>query len=81
MLFARKYLVAVTEASTSQRWVFGIATLIVAMGYTTSLLDRGWIPHDEGQLGHTAERIVNSELPHRDFVEPYTGGLSYLHAI
>jgi hypothetical protein len=80
MLLARNHLVAVTAASTAQRWVFGIATLVVSMSYTMSLLDRGWIPHDEGQLGHTAERILNGELPHRDFVEPYTGGLSYLHA-
>jgi 2-polyprenyl-3-methyl-5-hydroxy-6-metoxy-1,4-benzoquinol methylase len=81
MLLARNHLVALTEVSTLQRWAFGIATLVVALWYTTSLLDRGWIPHDEGQLGHTAERIVNGELLHRDFVEPYTGGLSYLHAI
>lgn len=80
MLFARNQLVAATRASTAQRWIFGVVTLIVATWYTATLLDRGWIPHDEGQLGHTAERVLNGDLPHRDYVEPYTGGLSYLHA-
>lgn len=42
---------------------------------------RGWIPHDEGLLGQTAERVLQGELPHRDFDDPYTGGLSLLHAL
>lgn len=81
MLFARSHLATVTGVSTSQRWLFGIVTLIATTWYVVALLDLGWIPHDEGQLGHTAVRILDGELPHRDFVEPYTGGLGYLHAI
>jgi Dolichyl-phosphate-mannose-protein mannosyltransferase len=42
--------------------------------------DRGWIPHDEGTLAHAAERVLAGELPHRDFDEPYSGGLALLHA-
>ena len=34
----------------------------------------------EGTLAQSAERILAGELPHRDFVERYTGGLSYLNA-
>jgi hypothetical protein len=41
---------------------------------------RGWIPHDEGLLAHSAERVLAGEVPHRDFDEAYTGGLTYLHA-
>ncbi len=41
---------------------------------------RGWIPHDEGTLAQSAERVLQGELPHRDFDDVYTGGLSYLHA-
>lgn len=48
--------------------------------YVGARLDRGWVPHDEGALGHSAERILGGELPHRDFDEIYTGGLSVLNA-
>jgi hypothetical protein len=42
---------------------------------------RGWYPHDEGTLGQAAERILRGQIPHRDFDDPYTGGLAYLHAL
>ena len=38
------------------------------------------MPHDEGILDQSAERVLHGELPHRDFNEPYTGGLAYLDA-
>ena len=56
------------------------ATLIVAGLYLGMYLNRGWFPHDEGALGQTAERVLGGEVPHRDFDEPYTGLLTYLHA-
>src|SRR5215467_5344030 len=43
-------------------------------------LNYNWVPHDEGILSHSAERILHGEVPHRDFDEPYTGGLAYLDA-
>jgi hypothetical protein len=43
-------------------------------------LNRGWVAHDDGMLAQSAERVLNGQLPHRDFDEVYTGGLSYLHA-
>ena len=43
--------------------------------------DRGWIPHDEGMLGQSAERVLTGEVPHVDYEEPYTGGLSLMHAL
>jgi hypothetical protein len=49
--------------------------------YTGSNLKRGWVPHDEGTLGQAAERVLHGEMPHRDFTDPYTGGLSYLDAL
>lgn len=49
--------------------------------YTASLLNRGWVPHDEGTIGQSAERVLQGELPHRDFEDAYTGGLSYLNAL
>jgi hypothetical protein len=53
---------------------------IVSGIYTDKILMRGWIPHDDGALAQSAERVLSGQLPHRDFVEIYTGGLSYLNA-
>ena len=61
--------------------IVGGLAVVLSTAYAGWTLDQGWIPHDEGQLGHTAERILQGELPHRDFVEPYTGGLGYLNAL
>jgi hypothetical protein len=49
--------------------------------YLLPFVDRGWIAHDDGMLGQAAERVMAGELPHRDFDDPYTGGLAYLHAL
>jgi hypothetical protein len=56
-------------------------TCVVAAAYVWLLLPRGWIPHDEGALAQSAERVLRGEIPHRDFAELYTGGLSFINAI
>jgi len=48
--------------------------------YATRFVTRGWIAHDEGTIGQSAERVLSGQVPHRDFDEVYTGGLTYLHA-
>lgn len=53
----------------------------LCLSYAATTLDRGWVPHDTGQLGQTAERVLQGELQHRDFDEPYTGGLGCLNAL
>lgn len=53
----------------------------LSVAYTLAHLDRGWVPHDEGLLAQTAERVLQGQLPHRDFDDTYTGGLAYLHAL
>jgi hypothetical protein len=57
-------------------WVLCLASGAYALRFLT----RGWIPHDEGTIGQSAERVLAGELPHRDFDEVYTGGLTYLNA-
>ena len=52
----------------------------IAAALLVSRIDRGWVPHDEGTIAHTAERVLAGELPHRDFEDPYTGGLAYVNA-
>lgn len=48
--------------------------------YSATLLKRGWVPHDEGTIGQSAMRVLEGQLPHRDFDDVYSGGLSYLNA-
>ncbi len=60
-------------------WAGGL--LLVAFLYAAFTIDRGWIPHDDGMLGQAAVRVLTGELPHRDFQDVYTGGLSYWHAL
>ena len=52
----------------------------LSAAYASQFMYRGWIAHDEGTLGQSAERVLQGELPHRDFDEGYSGGLSYMHA-
>ncbi len=59
----------------------GFVAVAISMLIAWSNLHQGWFPHDEGQLGQAAERILQGELPHRDFDEMYTGGLSMLNAL
>lgn len=44
-------------------------------------LKRGWVPWDAGAYAESADRVLHGQLPHRDFVEVYTGGLTYLNAV
>ncbi len=58
----------------------GVVVWLLAIGYLLPRAFRGWIPHDEGLLGQLGERALRGDLPHSDFVDPYTGGLSFLYA-
>ncbi len=57
------------------------AVLAISLTYVGWRIGRGWVAWDDGALGHTAERVLLGELPHRDFDEIYTGGLGYLNAV
>ena len=48
--------------------------------FAASQLNHGWVPWDDGTLAQSAQRVLLGELPHRDFAELYTGGLSFLNA-
>jgi hypothetical protein len=54
--------------------------LIAALAYLATFVGRGWVPHDEGMLGQSAEEVLNGSIPHLDYQEAYTGGLSWLYA-
>ncbi len=67
-------------AYTRTTWLLLILLVLVAAMYSGIYLKRGWIPHDDGVFGLTAERVMRGELPHRDFTEIYTGGLCFVDA-
>jgi len=66
------------RASASRRWLIG--TLIAAGGICLLALNRGWEPVGEGAIAQSAERVLQGEVPHRDFDDLYTGALTYVHA-
>lgn len=65
---------------TASRVALG-CVLFLAWLWARSQPYLGWFPHDEGVLGQSAERILRGELPHRDFVSLWSGGLDALHAL
>jgi hypothetical protein len=69
-----------TAKSSSQHWLLFALVLVLSTLYMARELKRGWVPSDEGTLAESADRVLRGELPHRDYHEGYTGGLSYLNA-
>jgi hypothetical protein len=63
------------------RWLVLVAVLAIAGVYVGSRIGSGWVPADDGTLSQSALRVLRGQLPHRDFVEIYTGGLSLIHAL
>jgi hypothetical protein len=72
-----------SETAATTRWSLVIFLLVwlLSAAYAGFCLNRGWEPKDEGTLGQTAERVLNGEMPHRDFANWYTGGLTYIDAL
>jgi len=68
------------KSMTKAHWFALLIVWAISIGYMATHLKRGWVPSDEGYLGQTAERVLHGELPHRDFDETYTGGMTFLHA-
>lgn len=52
-----------------------------AAAYARYYLLRPLVPNDSGLLGQCAERVLQGELPHRDFDAVYTGGLACLNGL
>jgi hypothetical protein len=69
------------RAAAPQRWPWwSVAVFAGLILYVALALDGHWVADDEGLLGQSAERALAGELPHRDFADAYTGGLTLLHA-
>lgn len=69
----------VFSAPPRQR-ALGVLIAAAAVAYLWLFVPRGWVPHDEGMIGESADLVLHGALPHVDYEEPYTGGLTYLYA-
>ena len=54
--------------------------MVIAGTYVCVRVNQSWIAVDDGILAQSALRVLQGQLPHSDFVEIYTGGLSFIHA-
>ena len=55
--------------------------IAAALVYLALFVGVDWIPWDDGMLAQMAVRVLGGEVPHRDFVDPYTGLLTLYHAL
>lgn len=81
------HMVGATEpkAQKNETWLMQAGVLAVVLllagTYTVFHIGKGWVPADDGTLSQSAVRVLQGQLPHRDFGEIYTGGLSFIHAL
>jgi hypothetical protein len=72
-------------ARKTENWTVHAVVLAMVMAvagiYTAAHIGRGWVAADDGTLSQSALRVLQGQLPHRDFGEIYTGGLSFIHAL
>src|SRR5215831_3019999 len=60
--------------------VFCLVTVALGATYIGHFAWQQWLPWDDGTMAQAAERVLRGQLPHQDFNELYTGGLTQLHA-
>jgi len=65
--------------SLARLLVLGLV-MVIAGTYVGVRVNQSWIAVDDGILAQSAVRVFQGQLPHSDFVEIYTGGLSFIHA-
>lgn len=68
------------QSATRLEHALARGVLLAGIAYMVPFVRRGWIPHDEGMIGQSAERALMGELPHVHFQEAYTGGLTWFYA-
>ncbi len=69
------------HASAQRGWLVFLVVWLGSALYLAACLKRGWTPWDAGMLGQTAERVLQGQVPFRDFIDPFAGGLTYLNAL
>jgi len=68
---------------TNSAWSVGVFVLVASLSslYVYHYLDRGWWPNNAGAFSLGAVRVLDGQIPHKDFDEIYTGGANYYHAL
>jgi hypothetical protein len=61
-------------------FIWMVLTVVVVAVYLADFIYVRWIPQDEGTLALSADLFRHGKLPHIDFVDVYTGGLTLLHS-
>src|SRR2546427_8441776 len=70
-----------TTVQPRRRWWLILFLVWATSGiYACAYLKRGWFPWDVGAYAQSADRVLHGELPHRDYIDTYTGGLAFLNA-
>lgn len=80
-LSSEKTAVATKAVGAARSHLSAVALLAAGLAYLWTFVAKGWVPFDEGQLGQSAVYVLNGALPHVDYQESYTGGLSYLYGL
>jgi hypothetical protein len=70
---------ALARRSAARLIALGVAW-VAAAAWVAARLNQGWVPHDDGSFAQSAQRVLDGQLPHREFAELYTGGLTFLNA-
>ncbi len=74
-------MLAVLSSNNSRARILVLCLVMVIAGtYVGVRVNQSWIAVDDGILAQSALRVLQGQLPHSDFVEIYTGGLSFIHA-
>ena len=74
-------MLAVFSSNDSRARILVLCLVMVIAGtYVGVRVNQSWIAVDDGILAQSAVRVLQGQLPHSDFVEIYTGGLSFIHA-
>jgi hypothetical protein len=66
-------------ATAASRIAVGVGAFAILVFVLLRFHDR-WVPEDDGAFGQAADRVLAGELPHREFVDIYTGGLTFFNA-
>jgi hypothetical protein len=69
-----------SRSDSSARLLVLCLLMLIAGTYVGVRVNQSWIAVDDGILAQSAVRVLQGQLPHSDFAEIYTGGLSFIHA-
>ena len=67
-------------SSARQGWIIALALVVLAAGLHFLYSPLGFNPTDEGFVLAYSRRVLDGQVPHRDFISIRPAGSAYLHA-